>query len=69
MIKWDEYLLYKKLKQLEAAGIMFSTDGNKATVTVDADVGSKLLEIIAAIEKAEAKKQKADFKRKQEEDL
>lgn len=55
-------------KQLEA-GIMFSTDGNKATVTVDADVGSKLLEIIAAIAKAEAKKQKADFKRKQEEEL
>ena len=41
-------------KQLEA-GIMFSTDGSKATVTVDAEVGNKLLEIIAAIEEAEKK--------------
>ena len=37
-------------KQLEK-GIVFSTDGSKATVTVDAEVGNKLLEIIAAIEK------------------
>lgn len=41
-------------KQLEK-GIVFSTDGNKATVTVDAEVGNKLLEIIAAIEEAEKK--------------
>ena len=39
-------------KQLEK-GIVFSTDGSKATVTVDAEVGNKLLEIIAAIEEAE----------------
>lgn len=41
-------------KQLEK-GIVFSTDGSKATVTVDAEVGNKLLEIIAAIEEAEKK--------------
>ena len=41
-------------KQLEK-GIAFSTDGNKATVTVDAEVGNKLLEIIAAKPKKESK--------------
>ena len=41
-------------KQLEK-GIVFSTDGSKATVTVDVEVGNKLLEIIAAIEEAEKK--------------
>lgn len=44
-------------KQLEK-GIVFSTDGSKATVTVDAEVGNKLLEIIAAIEEAEKKESK-----------
>ena len=44
-------------KQLEK-GIVFSTDGSKATVTVDVEVGNKLLEIIAAIEEAEKKESK-----------
>ena len=55
-------------KQLEKS-IAFSTDGKEATVTVSAEVGSKLLEIIAAIEEAEAKKQKVDLKRNKETDL
>ena len=55
-------------KQLEKS-IVFSTNGKEATVTVSAEVGSKLLEIIAAIEEAEAKKQKADLKRNKETDL
>ena len=45
------------------------TAANKATVTVDAEVGNKLLEIIAAIEEAEAKKQKVDLKRNKETEL
>lgn len=53
-------------KEIEQ-GIKFATNGEQATVTVTADVANKLLEIMAAIEVAEAKKQKADLKRSQKE--
>ena len=46
---WSIYLNFKDRQN----GKEFKGYGSKATVTVDAEVGNKLLEIIAAIEEAE----------------